>query len=78
MRGVSVRVAGLPFYAGWGVTDDYLVCERRAKKCSIEDIFYAAYIKVPTYLVPQTGERSTFASAVHEIVKAKKERDQEI
>ncbi len=30
---------GMPFYAGWGVTDDRVTCSRRKRMLRVEDIF---------------------------------------
>lgn len=71
IRGASVRVAGMPFYSGWGITDDYLTCERRTKKCTLTEIFYAAYIQAPTYIQSDTGERTDFATTINDIAEQK-------
>jgi len=42
---------GMPFYAGWGLTHDVLVCERRGKAI-IEQLVHAALIKYTTYFDP--------------------------
>lgn len=44
---------GMPFYAGWGVTDDRVHCERRSRKRTVEEIFAAAYLLYPLYYHPE-------------------------
>lgn len=52
---------GVPFYAGWGLTEDradksLLVWGRRNKKRSLEALFIAAYIRYTRYLHPDTQQ----------------------
>jgi len=62
MYGKSVHCFGMPFYAGWGLTQDRLVCERRAAKSilpngsslTLPQLVYASLIQYPTYLHPET------------------------
>jgi len=48
---------GLPFYAGWGLTDDRIHCSRRTKNRSVEEVFVAAYILYSRYINPGLGKR---------------------
>ena len=59
MAGKSVTCFGMPFYAGWGLTDDRLdanlpVFERRNVKRSLEEVFAAAYISYSLYVHPDS------------------------
>ena len=61
MLGKPVICFGVPFYAGWGVTDDRAdpelnVWQRRNKKRSVTDIFAAAYLYYSTYVHPDTQQ----------------------
>jgi capsular polysaccharide export protein len=40
LRGVPVAVHGLPFYAGWGLTEDLTVCARRTTKRTLAELVY--------------------------------------
>ena len=60
---------GMPFYAGWGVTDDRSKCERRKRKCSVEEIFAAAYILYTRYYNPYTKKESDIFDTIDTIVK---------
>lgn len=57
VAGKKVHCFGMPYYAGWGLTQDYQQCERRTHTCSLEQLFYAVYIQYCRYLNPYTGER---------------------
>jgi capsular polysaccharide export protein len=63
MRNKPVFTYGLPFYAGWGLTEDWLDCERRTATRTLEELVYAVLIEYPTYLNPKTGEYTTAHNA---------------
>lgn len=60
---------GIPFYAGWGITDDRVICERRVKQRSVEEVFAAAYILYTHYTNPYQNRPSDIVDTIHEIVK---------
>jgi capsule polysaccharide export protein KpsC/LpsZ len=64
MRGLTVTVVGLPFYAGWGLTDDRQPNARRKHRRSIEEVFAAAYLLYPHYFDPLTGEEISFEACL--------------
>jgi len=57
LAGKKVTCFGIPFYAGWGITDDRLCCDRRNKLRTLQQVFFAAYIQYCRYINPYTGER---------------------
>lgn len=63
LRKKPVFTYGLPFYAGWGLTQDWLSCERRTAVRTREELVYAVLIDYPTYLNPKTGEYTTALNA---------------
>ncbi|CCP03963.1 Capsule polysaccharide export protein kpsC [Erwinia amylovora Ea644] len=52
LHGKRVHCYGLPFYAGWGLTDDEFPCARRTRKLTRNDLIYQGLIAYPTYLDP--------------------------
>jgi len=53
LRGVRVTCLGMPFYAGWGLTDDCgQSCERRVTQPGLAGLVHAALIDYPLYLDP--------------------------
>ncbi|AGH81037.1 capsule polysacchride export protein KpsC [Psychromonas sp. CNPT3] len=50
---IPVHCYGLPFYAGWGLTQDKQICERRNICLTLNQLICASLIKYPTYLDPQ-------------------------
>ncbi len=58
---------GMPFYAGWGITDDRSQCKRRKRKLSVEEIFAAAYILYTRYYNPYTKKESDIFDTIERI-----------
>lgn len=55
--GKRVRTFGMPFYAGWGLTQDDLPAPERRAHVLLEDLVHAALVEYPRYLDPETGQR---------------------
>mgnify|MGYP006277373501 CR=1 FL=1 len=55
LRGTPVTTWGMPFYAGWGLTQDQLTCDRRNRSLCLSELVYAALIFYPLYLHAETG-----------------------
>lgn len=55
--GKRVRTFGMPFYAGWGLTDDELVAPERRRSVPLENLVFGALIAYPRYIDPETGTR---------------------
>lgn len=49
IRGVQVVCHGLPFYAGWGLTQDRLASPRRTRQVTIDELVHGALIAYPRY-----------------------------
>jgi capsule polysaccharide export protein KpsC/LpsZ len=77
MRGLPVTVFGVPFYAGWGLTDDRQTVSRRTRKLSVVCIFAAAYLLYPTYF-DRHGNMCGFETSMqdlkHRITHGEEER----
>ncbi|SER77913.1 capsular polysaccharide export protein, LipB/KpsS family [Sphingobium sp. YR768] len=55
MRGRSVTVHGMPFYAGWGLTRDLAKSTgRRGRQLTVDQLVAAALILYPRYIDPVT------------------------
>lgn len=59
LRGVPVVTYGMPFYAGWGLTQDHLECPRRTRRLNVRELVCGAMIRYPRYLNPLSGEFTT-------------------
>ena len=73
MCGKEVHTFGMPFYAGWGLTKDALVCERRTNTRTLEEIFYIAYIIYSHYVNPDTGSQCEIEEAMEYLLKLREE-----
>lgn len=66
LRGVPVICHGLPFYAGWGLTEDRVSCPRRTQRRSLDELVYATLIEYPRYF-SERGQM--FAQPEHILVE---------
>jgi capsular polysaccharide export protein len=57
LRGKRVRCFGMPFYAGWGLTQDELPAPDRRHPVQVENLAHAALLEYPRYIDPETGRR---------------------
>ncbi|WP_110630680.1 capsular polysaccharide biosynthesis protein [Salinicola salarius] len=73
MRGVKVHTYGLPFYAGWGLTQDRLSSPRRHRRLTLEELIAGALLMYPTYVDPVTGEFCNADTAV-ELMQQQRDR----
>ena len=55
--GKRVHTFGMPFYAGWGLTQDDLPAPERRKPAQLNELVHAALVEYPRYLDPETGKR---------------------
>jgi capsular polysaccharide export protein len=55
LRGVPVHTWGLPFYAGWGLTQDQLACPRRGRQLSLNALVHGTLIDYPRYVSRRSG-----------------------
>lgn len=69
MAGKKVHCYGMPYYAGWGITEDKLSLERRNRARSIEDIFHFAFIECSRYFNPDEDRVVEVENIVDYIVK---------
>lgn len=73
MCGKDVKVYGMPFYAGWGLTQDLQKCPRRTNKRSLEEIFYITYIVYTHWVNPETNSRCEIEEAIDYLIKLRGE-----
>ncbi|HEY1120221.1 MAG TPA: hypothetical protein VGE67_01415, partial [Haloferula sp.] len=55
LRGKAVGVHGMPFYAGWGLTDDRIATPRRMRRIDLDMLIAASLILYPFYVHPLSG-----------------------
>lgn len=69
MRGKAVTCYGLPFYAGWGLTQDILKVSRRTRHLNLDELIAGALLLYPTYVNHQTGEITTPEKALDNLLE---------
>lgn len=66
---------GVPFYAGWGLSDDRAqIPSRRNKKLSLEQLFAGAYLLYAKYIDPYSGAPTTLKRVLPQINALKNAR----
>jgi capsular polysaccharide export protein len=69
LAGKPVTCFGLPWYAGWGITDDRQCCPRRTRQRTVEELFAAGYMYYTRYLNPVTHKRGTIFDVIDWLVR---------
>mgnify|MGYP000045587420 FL=1 len=67
MRGIKVSTYGLPFYAGWGLTDDHLDISRRKTKLNLPELVYMSLVVYPRYVNWNTRTITTPESVIQQL-----------
>ena len=80
MCGKEVITYGTPFYAGWGVTTDRHLWfqtpelkKRRAKRRTVEELFYYSYVWYSHYVDPKTNKACSIDEAVDYLLEKRDE-----
>lgn len=72
LRGKRVTTYGMPFYAGWGLTDDRgmrdAVAQRRGRTLSLDELTAGVLIQYPTYVSRRTGNFITPEQALDQLL----------
>lgn len=76
IQGVPVTCFGLPFYAGWGLTDDRLPIPRRQARPTLEQLVAAAYIRYCRYVDPLTDQRCDVMTVARQLARQKQHDSQ--
>lgn len=64
LRGKTVHCYGLPFYAGWGLTQDYLNLPRRTRRLALWELVAGTLIHYADYIHPETKRHINAAAAI--------------
>lgn len=73
LRGKKVTTFGMPFYAGWGLTDDREKNSRRNIKVTIEHLFYCAYVLYPQYYDYRSNKKSNLNNIIDLIIRHRRD-----
>jgi capsular polysaccharide export protein len=69
LSGCECVCFGMPFYAGWGLTDDRVKCDRRRKRLTKEEVFAASYILYSSYYNSYTKKTTNILDIIEHIIK---------
>lgn len=69
IAGKPVSCFGVPFYAGWGLTDDRVACPRRSARRTLPELIAVAYLRYPCYLDPVTWGQGNFFQVAAFVVR---------
>lgn len=75
MWGKRVRCFGMPFYAGWGLTEDEMSAPARRTSVSLEQLVYAALVRYPYYVDPERQAPCEVEAAMAHIAVQREMRD---
>lgn len=64
LRGKTVHCYGLPFYAGWGLTRDYLNLPRRTRKLALWELVAGTLIHYACYVHPESKHPTNAITAI--------------
>lgn len=67
--GKKVVCYGLPYYAGWGLTQDKQSCHRRTRELTLEELFAGAYMLYTHYHNPYSQKKSDIIDTIESIIK---------
>lgn len=73
LRDKKVVTYGAPFYAGWGLTEDYRKVARRSRRRTLDEMIFLALVKYPRYVDIKSGE---FVSAEQMVTAIQRQKEQ--
>ncbi|TVP51753.1 MAG: capsular polysaccharide biosynthesis protein [Halomonas sp.] len=74
LRQREVSTYGLPFYAGWGLTQDALSCPRRSRALSLDALVAGTLILYPGYVDPTTRQLCNAETVVSLLEQARTQK----
>lgn len=75
LRGKPVHCHGLPFYAGWGITNDAVSTPRRTRRLTLDELCAAVLILYPRYVDRATGMPCSAEDAVESLIDWRRDDD---
>lgn len=74
LRGLPVVTHGLPFYAGWGLTEDRLPIPRRSRRLGLDELVAGTLLRYPLYYSWRAHAFCTAEDMVEELVLGRSAR----
>lgn len=73
MAGKEVHTFGLPFYAGWGLTHDFVKCKRRTNRRTLEELVFIFYMMYTTWVMPEENRICSVYDVIDKMIKYRNE-----
>ncbi|MGO2147976.1 capsular polysaccharide export protein, LipB/KpsS family, partial [Halomonas sp.] len=67
----KVHTYGMPFYAGWGLTQDAMRCPRRSRTLTLEALVAGTLILYPCYVAPSSRQLCNAETAISLLEQAR-------
>ncbi len=77
LREKKVFTYGMPFYAGWGLTEDQRTCERRTRRITLDELVAATLIFYPRYISPRTLTPCEPEQMIDELITERKRYEED-
>jgi capsular polysaccharide export protein len=74
LRGLKVSTYGLPFYGGWGLTDDKYSFARRMTPRALNELLYITLVTYSRYVNWHTRKITTVESCICQLLKERETR----
>lgn len=71
LRGKKVFTYGMPFYAGWGLTEDALTFERRKRKLGIDELVAGVLLYYPLYYNHELKQPASCRAVLRKLARIK-------
>jgi capsular polysaccharide export protein len=71
MIGKPVSCFGVPFYSGWGLTNDRVPVPNPRRQLSVESLFAATFLKYNLFYHPETQQPCSMDACIEWIVQNK-------
>ncbi len=75
MREKTVYAYGMPFYAGWGLTKDFVKDSKRSRKLKIDELVAASLLTYPKYINPHSLQPCEIEELLRILEKEKRQYD---
>lgn len=76
LHGKPVHTFGMPFYAGWGLTQDVLQAPARRVPVTLAQLAFAALVRYTRYVSPHSGQRCEVEDAIDHLALQRRMRQQ--
>ena len=73
--GKALRCFGMPFYAGWGLSQDAMQAPARRRAIGLHDLIHATLVQYPRYIDPETSRRCEVERVIEHLALQRRMRE---